>query len=105
MESTKSSESKSISNRFADPIEVRRTILGMLYRGQASHLGTNMSAVEMLISMFGSVDLKRIKNKTQNRSRIIVSKGHCAAATYATMAHYGLLDFAELENYHKDDPF
>ena len=102
MEITKSSERKTISNRFADHVEVRRTILGMLYRGQASHLGTNMSAVEMLISMFGSVDLKRIKNKTQNRSRIIVSKGHCAAATYATMAHYGLLDFAELENYHKD---
>jgi transketolase len=102
METIQNPENKLGLDRFVDPAEVRRTILGMLYRGQASHLGSNMSAVEMLISIYGSVDLNRIQVKGQNRSRVIVSKGHCAAATYATMAHFCLIEFEELENYHKN---
>jgi transketolase N-terminal domain/subunit len=34
---------------------VRKTILKMLYNSGASHLGSGMSAVEMLISMYASV--------------------------------------------------
>jgi len=102
METIPSFENKLSLDSFADPKDVRKTILGMLYHGQASHLGPSMSAVEILISIYGSVDLKRIQMKDKNRSRIIISKGHCAAATYATMAHYGLIDFKELESYHKN---
>jgi len=72
----------------------------MLYRGKASHLGSNMSAIEMLVAMYGSVDCKKIQEKAGDRSRVIVSKGHCAAATYATMAHFGILPMSELETYH-----
>lgn len=85
-----------------DPIAVRQTVLTMLHRGKASHLGSNMSAIEMLIAMYGSVDCKKIKDNASDRSRILVSKGHCAAATYATLAHYGILPMAELDTYHKD---
>lgn len=74
----------------------------MLYGGGASHLGSNMSAVEMLIAMFAHVDCEKIKNRDPDRSRIIVSKGHCAAATYATMAHFGILPMKLLDTYHKD---
>lgn len=74
----------------------------MLYEGRASHLGSNMSVVEMLIAMFGSVDCEKIKNQDADRPRIIVSKGHCAAATYATMAHFGILPMETLDSYHKD---
>ena len=55
MEAIENSEKKINLDGFADPTEVRKTILGMLYSGQASHLGTNMSAVEMLISIYGSI--------------------------------------------------
>ncbi len=85
-----------------NPIAVRQSVLTMLYRGKASHLGSNMSAIEMLVAMYGSVDCKKIQDNDPHRSRILVSKGHCAAATYATMAHYGILPMAELETYHKD---
>lgn len=85
-----------------DPISVRQSVLTMLYQGKASHLGSNMSAIEMLVAMYGSVDCQKIQNGSNDRSRIIVSKGHCAAATYATMAHYGILPMKELEAYHKD---
>lgn len=84
------------------PVDVRKSIVKMLYEGKASHLGSNMSVVEMLIAMFGSVDCEKIKAKDADRPRIIVSKGHCAAATYATMAHFGILPMDALDSYHKD---
>lgn len=84
------------------PIEVRKSIITMLYKGGASHLGSNMSAVEMMIAMYGSVDVEKIKANAPDRSRVIISKGHCAAATYATMAHFGILPMQMLDTYHKD---
>jgi transketolase len=105
MKTMQNPESKLCLGNFPDPKEVRKTILGILYRGQASHLGTNMSAVEILISIFGSLDIKRVQLKENNRSRVLVSKGHCAAATYATMAHYGLMGFETLHEYHKNGSF
>ena len=88
---------------LVDPIEVRKTILRMLYKAGASHLGPGMSAVEMLISMFSNVDCNKIIKKANDRSRIIISKGHCAAAVYATMAHFGIIPYDVLETYHQDD--
>ena len=57
-----------------NPIEVRRTVLKMLHRAGASHLGSNMSAIEMLIAMYNSVDVEKICSEADDRSRIIISK-------------------------------
>lgn len=86
-----------------NPTDVRRTVLSILYRGKASHLGSSMSVIEMLIAIYSSLDLDKIRAKSVDRSRVIISKGHCAAATYSVMAHFGLMDFAMLETYHQDD--
>jgi transketolase len=85
-----------------DPGKVRKTVLTMLHRAKASHLGSNMSAIEMLIAMYGSVDCSKIRDQAPDRSRILISKGHCAAATYATMAHFGIVSMSLLETYHLD---
>lgn len=85
-----------------DPVEVRRTVLKMLYRGGASHLGSNMSAIEMLVAMYSTVDCDLIRQAEPGRDRILVSKGHCAAATYAVMAHNGIIPMQLLDTYHKD---
>ena len=86
----------------ANPREVRKTVLSILYRGKASHLGPSMSVIEMLIAMYSSVELEPILAKDPLRSRVIVSKGHCASATYSVMAHVGLLPKSLLETYHQD---
>ena len=91
------------SNMLADPVAIRLTILDMLYRAKASHLGSSMSVVEMLIAMYGSTHVEKIRDRAPDRSRVIVSKGHCAAATYATMAHFGIVPMALLDTYHTDD--
>lgn len=82
------------------PIEVRRSVLRMLHRAQASHLGSNMSVVEMQIAMLASVDCAKIRDHAPDRSRILISKGHCAATSYAVLAHFGIIPFAMLDTYH-----
>ena len=88
------------SSTIPSPTSIRITILEMLHRSKASHLGSNMSVVEMQIGMLASVNIKKVKNQTLDRSRIIISKGHCAAATYATLSHFGLIDSQLLKKYH-----
>jgi transketolase len=73
------------------PSEVRLKIVDLLYKSGGSHLGSNMSVVEILIAMYGLCDIEKIKKKANERSRIIVSKGHCAAATYSVSNFFGLL--------------
>lgn len=85
-----------------DPALVRMSVIEMLYRGKASHLGSNMSAIEMLIAMYSSVNKSLIINQDPDRSRIFISKGHCAAATYATMAHVGIIPISLLDEYHSE---
>lgn len=87
------------------PLDVRKTILKMLYESKSSHLGSNMSAVEMLIAMYAVLDLNKIKRKSFDRSRVFISKGHCAAATYATLIHYGLLPKISSNSYLKDKSY
>lgn len=74
----------------------------MLYQAGASHLGSSMSMVEMLLAVYGASDIEKIRAKAPDRDRVIVSKGHCASAVYASMAHSGVLDLSLLETYHRD---
>ncbi|WP_289296436.1 transketolase [uncultured Reyranella sp.] len=85
-----------------DPADVRRTILKILFEGQASHLGTSMSMVEILIAAYGACDVGAIRRGENGRDRVFVSKGHGAACTYSVMHHFGLLDAATIATYHKN---
>jgi len=58
-----------------------------------------MSVVDILVALYGAVDVEAIRQGRPDRSRIIVSKGHCAAAVYAVMHHYGLLSADALADY------
>src|SRR3954469_12474121 len=81
--------------------DVRRTILHMLHDGQASHLGTSMSCVEILIAAYASCDIDGIRAGAIDRDRVFVSKGHGAAATYAVLHHFGVLDGDTIATYHR----
>jgi transketolase len=85
-----------------DPKEVRKTILSILHSGKAAHLGSSMSMVEMLIAAYSAVDVGKIKRREPDRDRVIVSKGHAAAATYSVMHHFGLLEADRLKGYYQD---
>lgn len=81
-------------------IKIRRNVLLMLYSSKAGHLGSNMSMIEILIAIYSSIDCQRLKLKSLDRSRVFVSKGHSAAATFATLSYFGVLERSALETYH-----
>ena len=67
---------------------------------KAGHLGSALSTVELLIVLFESF-LKYDKNnpKSEERDRIIFSKGHGAYAYYIILNHLGIIPDFELENF------
>jgi transketolase len=85
-----------------EPAQVRMRMLEILRKSQASHIGSCLSVVEILLAVYKNVDLEKIKNKADDRDRVILSKGHSAAALYTMLNHFGLLPDKELETYHQN---
>ena len=102
---------KTKGNRFVDQdyslelVErsrrIRRRVLERLHAAGASHLGTNMSMVEILAAIYSVIDTDRIAAGGIDRDRVIISKGHAAAVTYATLEEYGLMRSELLDTYHQ----
>jgi transketolase len=80
--------------------EVRRRVLGTIYEAGASHLGTSLSVVDILVGVYASVDLGKIRDQDTDRDRVILSKGHGAAALYCTLEAFSLLPPSEVNLYH-----
>jgi transketolase len=82
---------------------VRRDVLKMVHRAKASHVGSCFSAVDVLAVLYGQVmNINPQDARDAKRDRFILSKGHAAAALYATLAKVGLINPADLETYGAD---
>lgn len=81
-------------------IILRKKILEIIYNSQASHIGSSFSVIDILSAVYKSVDIKKIKNKRNDRDRVILSKGHSAAALYVILHHFGLMTDEELKIYY-----
>jgi transketolase len=82
--------------------DIRKMIIEIVNASGASHVGTSFSVVEILNSIFRSIDVKKIKKKDPKRDRVILSKGHAAAALSAVMFHHGLITKEEIVTYFKN---
>lgn len=82
---------------------LRRKILEIVYRSNASHVGSSLSVVEILSAVYSSVDIAKIIDSHADRDRVILSKGHSAAALYVVLNHYGLLSDEELKTYYSNN--
>src|SRR3954471_23347695 len=80
--------------------DVRRTVVGMVDRAGLGHIGGDLSVTDILVTLFGAVlDVDPTDPARPDRDRFILSKGHCAGALYATLAHCGFFERAELETF------
>jgi transketolase len=83
--------------------DVRADVLRMVYRARASHVGSCFSIADILAVLYGQVlRLRRDEPRWPGRDRFILSKGHAAAAVYATLANVGILPRSELHTYGAD---
>lgn len=74
-----------------------------MHKSQASHIGSCLSVVEILLAVYTCVNVDKIKNNQNDRDRVILSKGHAAAALYTVLTHFELLKDADLETYHQNN--
>src|SRR4051794_25856246 len=80
--------------------DVRRTVVAMVDRAGLGHIGGDLSVTDILVTLFGAVlDVDPTQPARPDRDRFVLSKGHCAGALYATLAHCGFFARAELATF------
>jgi len=89
------------SRRFAR--DIRRHALHMVHRVNSSHIGSCLSMADILGVLYtAAMRLDPVSPTWPQRDRFLLSKGHAAAAVYATVALRGYLEPEALEKYGTD---
>ena len=84
--------------------EIRKTILKMVYDSGSSHVGSCFSIVDVLEYLYSDYLVYNKDNPLfESRDRVIMSKGHAAAALYATLAEFNFFNKNDLKDYANDD--
>jgi transketolase len=79
---------------------VRTLDLQMINRAGLGHIGGDYSVADVLATLYGAVLAVDPKApQAPERDRFILSKGHCAGALYATLAHCGFFSTSELDTF------
>jgi len=81
--------------------KIRRHLVTMSHNAQAAHLGSALSCVDILVAAYWGSGLNvgpEYENNLQ-RDRIILSKGHAAAALYSVLAVKGYFSENALSTY------
>lgn len=81
--------------------EARIKVLEMIYRAQTSHIGSNLSALDILTVLYAGVARNLDSRLKKNRDRIIASKGWVAASMYYFLAQKGIVPEGALATYCK----
>ncbi len=80
----------------------RRDILETLEVAGSGHPGGSLSAVEIMIGLYGhAMNHKPADPKWDGRDRLIVSKGHVSPVVYVTLANFGYFPKEELKTFRK----
>ncbi|OGZ08774.1 MAG: hypothetical protein A3D65_03175 [Candidatus Lloydbacteria bacterium RIFCSPHIGHO2_02_FULL_50_13] len=78
----------------------RRRVLGMIHSAQTSHIGSNLSCIDILAVLYGKI-ANVDSELREDRDRILFSKGWAAAAAYFFLAEKGIIPEKSLETYCK----
>ena len=82
---------------------IREHALRMVHRANASHIGTGLSMADILAVLYDGVARVDPANpRAPDRDRVILSKGHGAAAFYAALAEAGFFEVSRLETFCQD---
>jgi transketolase len=81
---------------------IRRHALTMVFEAQLGHPGGDMSVTDILATLyFGVLRYDARRPRDPGRDRLILSKGHCTGALYATLAEAGFIPVDMLATYMK----
>lgn len=74
--------------------QIRISSLKMCHKAKASHIGGCLSCADILAVLYNDI--------LKDGDRLVVSKGHCAAALYSTLALVGKIPMEWLDRYCED---
>lgn len=78
----------------------RRAIVHEINLAQQGHFGGDMSVTDILTTLFSAVmNIDPARPDWPDRDRFILSKGHCSAALYATLANTGYFPVTQLDTF------
>jgi transketolase len=82
---------------------IRAHTLRMVHQAKASHVGSCFSMTDLLAVLYGAVlRVDPVRPHWPDRDRFLLSKGHGAAAIYATLAERGFFPVSWLDTYCQD---
>lgn len=79
---------------------VRREVLDLIYKAQTSHIGSNLSIIDVATVLYDKINLP--SSSDPNRDRVIWSKGWAAATAYVLLKDKGILHDVDLRTYGAD---
>src|SRR4030042_4098966 len=80
--------------------KVRAHVLVMAHKARSSHVGSSLSAVDLLVALYGEImHIDSSLPSLPSRDRFILSKGHACAAVYAILAEKGFFPKSWLNTY------
>ena len=80
--------------------EIRKGILVQVYSGKSGHPGGSLSIADiMAVLYFNELKIDEKKPKWEERDRLVLSKGHCSPALYASLAERGFFSKEELKTF------
>src|SRR5688572_6404362 len=81
-------------------VKLRADLLNMLHAAVGGHYGGCLSVIDILATLYSEVIRLTPKNVNEmGRDRLILSKGHAAAALYVVLADLGLIEHAKLSGF------
>src|SRR5262245_20179133 len=84
--------------------EIRKDIITMTHNGKGGHIGSSLSIVEILYTLYFNImniDPKNIHDI--NRDRLILSTGQGAIALYSVMQRKGFFPKSWIDNFLKKE--
>ena len=84
--------------------QIRRDIVKQVYHAKSGHPGGSLSIADILaVLYFKEMNVDVNNPKKEDRDRLVLSKGHCSPALYATLALKGFFKKEELDSFRKVD--
>ena len=85
-------------------LNVRKTILDIIYKTKSPHIGSSFSIVEILVALyFHQLNISSDAPLNPDRDRFILSKGHACATLYAVLAERGFISKDDLNGFAVND--
>jgi transketolase len=84
-------------------LDIRRAVIEMTHRARSSHLGSALSAADLLAALYGGIlRIDPAAPAAPGRDRFLLSKGHACAALYAALASRGFFPASWLRDFYQD---